>query len=97
MTDHEMKKNTRAFVYIDTKPGKEKKIVEKLLKHDEVIEAHIITGQEAFDLLVLLDVKREIYESPTKTAGDFIINNIRKLSDVRETNTIIPAFSFSKR
>jgi DNA-binding Lrp family transcriptional regulator len=97
MIAQEMKRKTRAFVYIDTKPGKEKKIIEKLLKYDEVIEAHIITGQEAFDVLVLLDVKREIYESPTKTAGDFIISNIRKLSDVRETNTIIPVFSFSKR
>lgn len=97
MTAHEMKSEARAFVYIDVKPGKEKEIVEKLLKHDEVVEAHIITGQEVFDVLVLLSVKREIYESPTKTIGDFVIQNIRRLRDVRETNTITPAFSFSKR
>lgn len=97
MIAHEMKHESRAFVYIDAKPGKEKKIVEKLLEHDEVIEAHIIVGQEAYDVLILLRIEREIYESPTKTVGEFVIENIRKLGDVRETNTIIPAFSFSKR
>ena len=97
MIAHEMKRETRAFVYIDVKPGKEKEVLEKLLKHDEVIEAHIITGQELYDVLVLLRIEREVFESPTKTISEFIINNIRKLRDVRETNTIIPAISFSKR
>lgn len=97
MIAHEMKRESRAFVYIDTTPGKEKNVVEKLLKHDEVIEAHIITGQEVYDVLALLTIRREIWESPTKTVGEFVINNIRKMRDVKETNTIIPAFSFSKR
>jgi DNA-binding Lrp family transcriptional regulator len=97
MIAHEMKRETRAFVYIDIKPGKEREILEKLLKHDEVIEAHMIAGQELYDVLVLLGIEREILESPTKKVSEFVINNIRKLRDVRETNTIIPAISFSKR
>ena len=59
MIAHEMKRGTRAFVYIDIKPGKEKEILEKLLKHDEVIEAHIITGQEMYDVLILLRIERD--------------------------------------
>lgn len=97
MVAHEMKRETRAFVYIDIKPGKEKEILEKLLKHDEVIEAHIITGQELYDVLILLRIEREILESPTKKISEFVINKIRKLRDVRETNTLIPAISFSKK
>jgi len=96
MIAHELKRETRAFVYIDVKPGKEKEIVEKLLKHDEVIEAHIIVGQELYDLLILLRMEREVFESPTKTISEFVINNIRNLRDVKETNTLIPAISFSK-
>jgi DNA-binding Lrp family transcriptional regulator len=97
MIAHEMKRESRAFVYINLKPGKENEILEKLLKHDEVIEAHIIAGQELYDLLILLSIEREILESPTKMISEFVINNIRKLRDVIDTNTIIPAISFSKR
>jgi DNA-binding Lrp family transcriptional regulator len=97
MTAHEMKRKTRAFVYIDVKPGKEKEVLNKLLKNDEVIEAHIIVGQELYDVLVLLSIEREVFESPTKRISEFVINTIRKLGDVRETNTLIPAISFSKR
>ena len=97
MTVHEMKRETRAFVYIDVNPGKEKEVLDKLLKHDEVIEAHIIAGQELYDVLVLLRIEREVFESPTKKISEFVINTIRQLREVRETNTLIPAISFSKR
>jgi DNA-binding Lrp family transcriptional regulator len=97
MSAYEMKRETRALVYIDVKPGREKEIIEKLMKHDEVIEAHIVAGQQLYDVLVLLRIQREIFESPTKTISEFVINNVRKLKDVRETNTVIPAVSYSKR
>ena len=45
-------------------PGKIKKVLEKLLKYDEVIEAHIITGQ--YDVLAVLEFElygREIFAS----------------------------------
>ncbi|UCH37622.1 MAG: hypothetical protein JSV76_00095, partial [Candidatus Bathyarchaeota archaeon] len=94
---YEMKRETRALVYIDVKPGREREIIEKLMKHDEVIEAHIVAVQQLYDVLVLLRIQREIFESPTKTISDFVINNVRKLKDVQETNTVIPAVSYSKR
>jgi len=37
-----MKGKHRAFVLIDVVPGKEKEVLEKLLKYEEVVEAPII-------------------------------------------------------
>ena len=48
-----MKGRHRAFVFVDVAPGKDKKVLEKLLKFNEVIEAHLITGQ--YDVLAVLE------------------------------------------
>jgi len=98
MSIHEMKGRHRAFVFVDVAPGKEKKVLEKLLKYDEVVEGHMITGQ--YDVLVVLEFElygREIFSSFQETASKFVVEKIRKLRDVLDTNTIIPSFSVTKR
>jgi len=98
MSTHEMKGVHRAFVLVNVAPGKEKKILEKLLKYDEVIEGHIITGQ--YDVLVVLEFElygREIFASFQETASKFVVEKIRKLRNVLDTSTIIPSFSVTKR
>ena len=98
MRAHEMKGRHRAFVFVDVAPGKDKKVLEKLLGHDEVIEVHLVTGQ--YDLLAVLEFElygREIFSSFQETASKFVVEKIRKLRDVRDTNTIIPTFSVAKR
>ena len=92
-----MKGRHRAFVFVDVAPGKDKKVLEKLMKYDEVTEAHIITGQ--YDLLAVLDFElygREVFASFQETVSKFVVEKIRKLRDVRDTNTIIPTFSLTK-
>jgi len=98
MSTHEMKGRHRAFVFVDVAPGKEKKVLKKLLKYDEVIEGHIITGR--YDVLAVLEFElygREIFSSFQETASKFVVEKIRKLKDVLDTNTIIPSFSVTKR
>ncbi|MFQ5836665.1 MAG: Lrp/AsnC ligand binding domain-containing protein [Candidatus Bathyarchaeia archaeon] len=98
MSAHEMRGSKRAFVFVDVAPGKEKAVLEKLLKYDEVIEAHVITGQ--YDLLAVLEIELRghgIFASVQKIATNFVVEKIRKLRDVRDTNTIIPSFSVTKR
>jgi hypothetical protein len=86
---------TRAFVYIDVKPGN--RYLRKLMKHDEVVEGHLIAGLEMYDVVIFLGIERKIYDSPSETISKFVIDKIRKMRDVRETNTIIPTFSFYKK
>jgi len=79
-------------------PGKIKKVLEKLLKFNEVIEAHLITGQ--YDVLAVLEFElygREVFASFQETATKFVVEKIRKLRAVQDTNTIIPSFSVTKR
>lgn len=92
-----MKGRHRAFVFVDVAPGRDKKVLEKLMKYDEVTEAHIITGQ--YDLLAVLRFElygREVFASFQETVSKFVVEKIRKLKDVRDTNTIIPTFSLTK-
>jgi len=98
MSTDEMKGRHKAFVFVDVAPGKDKKVLEKLLKYDEVIEAYLIPGQ--YDVLVVLEFElygREIFASAQETIAKFVIEKIRKLRDVRDTNTIYPTFSVTKR
>lgn len=99
MSSHEMTGRIRAFVYIDVKPGKERAIVDQLMKYDEVIEAHVITGQ--YDVLAVLEFSKEVYgfrslTTPQRIVQEFI-ERIRKLRDVRDTDTVLPMSSVTKR
>jgi len=98
MSAREMRGVHRAFVFVDVVPGKDKKVLEKLLKYDEVIEAHLIPGQ--YDVLAVLEFKlygREIFVSAQEAVSKFVIEKIRRLGEVQDTNTIDPSFSVTKR
>jgi DNA-binding Lrp family transcriptional regulator len=98
MSAHEMRGIHRAFVFVDVATGKDKKVLEKLLKYDEVIEVHLIPGQ--YDVLAVLEFElygREIFVSAQEAILKFVIEKIRKLREVRDTNTIFPSFSITKR
>ena len=62
------------------------------------MEAHLIPGQ--YDILVVLEFElygREIFASAQETILKFVIEKIRKIRDVRDTHTIYPALSVTKR
>ena len=95
MSAHKMKDRKRAFVFVDVAPGKEKKVLEKLLKYEEVMEAHIITGE--YDLLAVLDIQlRGSGFASVQELAMKIVEKIRKLSDVQDTSTIVPLSSVTK-
>lgn len=98
MSTQVMKGKHRAFVFVDVAPGKDRKVLERLLKYDEVIEAHLIPGQ--YDVLAVLEFElygREIFASAQEMISKFVIEKIRKLRNVEDTNTIYPSFSVTKR
>ena len=92
-----MRGSVRAFIYFNVTPGKEEQFLKKLMEYDEVIEAHLITGE--YDVLAVLQFKlygRGLYTSAQDVVGKFVLN-IRKLREVQDTNTIVPTISLSKR
>ena len=97
MSTREMKGEYTVFVFIDTTPGEDRTVLEKLLEYDEVIEVHLISGQ--YDLLAVLEIDlhgKAIFTSVQELAQKSI-ERIRDLSGVRDTNTIVPFFSVTKR
>ena len=97
MSAHEMKGKYKIFAFIDTGRVDTKALLERLLKYDEVVEVHVISGQ--YDLLVVLEL--ELYGglifTSVREATLEIIEKIRKLDGVRDTNTLVPFFSVTKR
>ena len=82
-----MKSCMRVFMLVHTEPMKEKEVMEELLKIEEVLEAHMITGQ--YDVLAVLQVKRHFLESEYQTIFDHAISKIEGVRHVMDTNTII--------
>jgi len=94
MSVQEMKRKARAFVLIETDPGKEKEVMEKLLEFDEVKEVHIYSGE--MDLIAVLETEREIIVPSSKKIADFVIDKIQSIAQVQDTETIIPTYSKTK-
>lgn len=98
MSTQVMKGKRRAFIFIDVAPGREKAFVEKLMRYDEVVEAHLIAGQ--YDVFAVLEFEiygRALFWSAQEFISKFVLEKIRKLKDVRDTNTLLPTFSVTKR
>ena len=94
MSAKEMKRKARAFVLIETDPGEEKKVLEKLLKFDEVKEVHLYAGE--MDLIAVLETEREIVVPSSKKITDFVIDKIQSIGQIQDTETIIPTYSKTK-
>jgi len=97
MSTREMKGKFSVFMFVDTAPGKDKAVLEGILKHEQVVEAHLISGQ--YDLLLVLEIDlhgKPVFSTVQEVAHESI-EKIRKISGVRDTNTIVPFFSLTKR
>ena len=92
----EMRGKYRIFVLVDAISGEDDAVLERLLKIDEVIDVHVISGQ--YDLLAVLELDlRGHYFTTVKETAQKLVRKIRKLSGVRDTNTIVPFLSLTKR
>ncbi len=89
----EIKRMSRAFVYIDCHSGKERDLMNKLLQHHEVKEVHLITGKN--DIIAVLEVKRDILV-PSSTNIYHFIEKVRGYPEVNDTETVIPLYSMTK-
>ncbi len=90
----EMRRKARGFVLVDVEPGREREIAEKLMEYEEVKEAHVTPGEH--DLIVVLEVEREIITPPSEKIGKFVTDVISKIEGIQNTITIIPSISLTK-
>jgi len=90
----EMLREITAFVLINVSAKKEIRLVDKLINLEEVKEVHSVHG--SVDIIAKIVLKRDLISSDAETIGDFVHNQIRQLSGVISTQTLIPGYSKQK-
>jgi DNA-binding Lrp family transcriptional regulator len=90
----EMKRHVRAFIYVAAVLGKESKVADALFKLAEVKEVHVIPGRH--DILAVVEVQRKLLEPDAQSIYWFILERIKTIGDVTDTETLIPIVSASK-
>jgi DNA-binding Lrp family transcriptional regulator len=97
MNAHEVKDIHTIFVLVDTEPAEDVETMNRILAIDEVRDVYVISGQ--YDLLVVLELSihgTAIFTSIQELAQK-AVQKIRKVKGVRDTSTIVPYVSLTKR
>jgi DNA-binding Lrp family transcriptional regulator len=89
-----MKEYTRAFILIQVEPMREKDVMEELLKMDEVVEAHMITGE--YDVIAVVQVKRIFLQADYDNVFNSAVAKVEGAKYVLDTNTIVGMASKTK-
>jgi hypothetical protein len=87
----EMKRGITAFVLITVKAKSEYRIMEKLFQLEAVREIHSVHGE--VDVLAKIVLTRDLLTSDSEIIGNFVHDNIRGVSGVSSTRTLIPGYS----
>lgn len=87
----EMKRDITAFILMSVQAKREYKLIEKLYELDEVKEVHSVHGD--VDLLVKIELTRDLLNSDAEIISHFVHENIRQLNGVKSTKTLIPGLS----
>jgi len=87
----DMKREITAFVLIIVKAKSEYRIMDKLFVHDEVKELHGVHGD--VDIIAKIILTRDLLSSDAEIIGQFVHDNIRGISGVSSTQTLIPGYS----
>jgi DNA-binding Lrp family transcriptional regulator len=91
----EMKRVITAFLLISVETGREGRIIDKLFACQEVQEIHFVPGE--FDIIVKIVVEHDWLSSDSEIVGQFLHDNVRSISGVSKTQTIIPISSKQKK
>ena len=81
----------KAFVLLKVDPGHETKVVDELLKIEEVEEAHIVPG--IYDVLVVISSKKNVALPGDEKIYWIVLEKINKIKHLRDSQTLIPQYS----
>ena len=83
-----VEKMVKAFIFIEVEPGKEKTIMKKIFNLNEVREVHFIPGKT--DILAVLEVEKGLVTPHPEKILNIVLDEIRGIRGVKDTETIIP-------
>lgn len=85
-----MPRMVKAFELIRARTGREDALMQRLMKLPHVRETHLLAG--SWDVMATLAFEEEPVDPRERMLHD-VTDKIRKMSLVRDTNTIVPAMS----
>ncbi len=90
----EMLREITAFVLINVKGKSERRLMDKLYHIKEVREIHSIHGN--VDILLKVVLTRDLLSSDAEIISDFVYRELRQLTGIISTQTLIPGQSMIK-
>jgi len=87
----EMKREITLFILMSVSAKREARVIEKLFALPEVQEVHSVHG--TVDLIVKAVLTRDLLTSDAETISNFVTTQIRQISGVISTQTLIPGIS----
>ncbi|CAB1069623.1 hypothetical protein D1AOALGA4SA_722 [Olavius algarvensis Delta 1 endosymbiont] len=87
----EMKSSITVFIHMNLHTSSEMKLIEELYALDEVKEIYSVHGD--VDLLVKVELTRDLLNSDAEVISQFIYERVRRLPGIISTNTLIPGFT----
>jgi len=81
----------KAFVLMKVKPGKERQVMDTLIKIPEVTEVHVVPG--VWDLLAVVVSRKEVAVGSDEKVYRLVLEKIEKIKHVEDTNTMVSQFS----
>jgi hypothetical protein len=91
----EMQREITAFILMNVDARREFRIIDRLYELEEIREIHSVHGE--FDIIAKIVLTRDLITSDAETIGHFVHNQVRQLSGVVSTQTLIPGFSKIKK
>ena len=83
-----------AFVFIDTKLGKNQAVMSQIMKYNDVVESHLLLGKH--DVLAVLEFEKGIVPSVSERVARIVTEDIVKINDILDTETYCPIRSLVK-
>ena len=87
-------RRTYAFVFIDAKIGKGQDVMNHLMKYPEVAESHLLLGKT--DVLAVLEFEKGIVPPVPERVARIVTEQIAKIDNIVETETLCPIRSLVK-
>lgn len=97
MSVREMKDIHTVFVFVDTEPTEDISTMKKIMALNEVRDVHVVSGQYDLFVVIELNVHGTAIFTSVQELAQAAVEKIRKIDGVRDTSTIVPFFSLTKR
>jgi DNA-binding Lrp family transcriptional regulator len=83
-----------AFVFISAKLGKSQRVMNEVMRYNEVMESHLLLGKS--DVLAVLEFEKGIVPPVPERVARIVTEQIANIKDIIDTETLCPIKSLVK-